>query len=213
MADSKLADLDGGTPLAVAALADLMYIEDDTDSLAKGVALTVLNALFRTQPKAANYDAGAFDMRSLSSHLDAGSDAGAVAQRFGSVATEGYEIVVFDEIVSALAAVSTDLNIDMPDGAYIICMQGNIETAVVAGGTSVKVGIGPVGDPDKYGITSAFTQNLKIDTIPVHAILSGAEDVQINMCATGGGIGDTVASAGAVRVRAVYAVPNSLVDA
>ncbi len=126
---------------------------------------------------------------------------------------EGYTIVVLDETLSGLSAISTDISQDIPDGAVYLCVQGNIETLVVAGGTSVKVGIGPVGDPDKYGITSAFTKNLKIDTIPAHAVLSGAEDLQVNMCATGGGIGDTVARAGAVRVRIVYAVPNSLEDA
>lgn len=148
-----------------------------------------------------------------STPLTAGSAAGAVAQRFGSDATEGYEIKVVDETLSGLAAISTDLTADIPDGAYILSVQANIETLVVAGGTSVKVGIGPTGDPDKYGITSAFTKNLKIDIIPVHAVLSGAEDVQVNMCATGGGIGDTAASAGAVRARIVYALPNSLADA
>ncbi len=143
----------------------------------------------------------------------AGNAVGAVAQSFGSDATEGYEIKVVDETVSGLAAISTDLTADIPSGAYLLSVQANIETLVVAGGTSVKVGIGPTSDPDKYGITSAFTKNLKIDTIPPHAVLSGAEDVQINMCATGGAIGDTAASAGAVRIRIVYALPNSLIDA
>ncbi len=166
-----------------------------------------------TIPLTGNWDVGAFDVRSLSAQYDAGNAAGAVAQRFGADATEGYEIKVVDETLSGLSAISTDLTADIPDGAYILSVQANIETAVVAGGTSVKVGIGPIGDPDKYGITSAFTKNLKIDTIPAHAILSGSEDVQIHMCATGGGIGDAAASAGAVRVRMVYALPNSLADA
>jgi len=160
-----------------------------------------------------SWDAGAFDIRSLSSHLDAGNAAGAVAQRFGADATEGYEIKVVDETVSGLSAISTDLTADVPDGAYLLSVQGNIETAVIAGGTSVKVGIGPIGDPDKYGLTGAFTKNLKIDTIPAHAILSGAEDIQVHMVTAAGAIGDTVASAGAVRVRYVFAVPNSLADA
>ena len=145
--------------------------------------------------------------------LSAGAAAAAVAQRFGASATEGMEIKVIDETLSALAAVSTDLTEDIPDGAVLLSVQANIETACVAGSTSVKVGIGPTADPDKYGITSAFTKNLKIDTIPDWAVLSGAEDVQVNACATAGGIGDTAFSAGAVRVRIVYLVPNSLDNA
>jgi hypothetical protein len=67
---------------------------------------------------------------------------------------------------------------------------------------------------DKYGKTSAFTKNLKIDTIPTHAVLGGAEDVQIGIVTSdGSALGDANASAGAVRVRIVYALPNSLDDA
>lgn len=145
--------------------------------------------------------------------LRAGAAAAAVAARFGASATEGLEVRVIDETSAALAAVSTDLTEDVPDGAVILAVQGNIETAAVAGGTSVKVGIGPVADPDKYGITSGLTQNLKIDIIPDWAVLSGAEDIQINACATGGGIGDTAFSAGVVRVRIVYLALNSLDNA
>lgn len=125
----------------------------------------------------------------------------------------GCKVVEVDEIITGLAAISTDISQDIPDGSVLLCVQANIETLVVAGGTSVKVGIGPTSDPDKYGITSALTKNLKIDTIPAHDVLSGAEDVQINMCATGGGIGDSAASSGDVRVRLVYAIPVSLDDA
>ena len=130
-----------------------------------------------------------------------------------SLLGNGCRVVELDETITGLAAVSTDISQDIPDGSLLLCVQANIETLVVAGGTSVKVGIGPTSDPDKYGITSALTKNLKIDTIPPYAVLSGAEDVQINMCATGGGIGDTVASSGDVRVRIVFAIPTSLEDA
>ena len=130
-----------------------------------------------------------------------------------SLLGNGCRIVELDETITGLAAVSTDISQDIPDGAVLLCVQANIEALVVAGGTSVKVGIGPTSDPDKYGITSALTKNLKIDIIPAHVVLSGAEDVQINMCATGGGIGDAAASDGDVRVRLVYAIPVSLDDA
>lgn len=142
-----------------------------------------------------------------------GADAALVTDRYGDSATEGYEIRVIDETLSALAAVSTDLTEDVPSGAVILSVQANIETACVAGGTSVKVGVGTTGDPDKYGKTTDLTQNQKIDTLPAHAVLSSAEDIQVNATATAGGIGDTAFSAGAVRVRIVYAMTNSLDDA
>jgi hypothetical protein len=160
-----------------------------------------------------DWEAGAFDIRSLSTHQDAGAAAAAVVQRFGASENEGYEIKVIDETLAALAAISTDLTEDIPIDAYIISVQSNIEELVVAGGTSVQVGIGPVSNPDQYGISAAFTKNLKTDVIPVHAILSSLEDIQVNMVTAAGDIGDTVASAGAVRVRIVYATLNSLDDA
>ncbi len=146
----------------------------------------------------------------------AGAAAAAVAQRFGASATEGLEIKVIDETVSGFTgAKSFDLTEDIPAGAVILSVQANIETTVVAGGTSVGIAIGIAsGDVDKYGETTVFTQNTKIDTIPDWAVLSGAEDVQIGIIVTGGAsLGDTNASAGAVRVRIVYALPNSLDNA
>jgi hypothetical protein len=143
----------------------------------------------------------------------AGAAAAQVADRFGATVSEGYEVRVIDETLLALAAISTDLTEDVPSGAVILSVQANIETAVVAGGTSVKVGIGPVGDPDQYGLTADLAKNTKADLIPAHAVLAALEDIQINMVTAAGAIGDTAASAGAVRVRIVYAVPNSLDDA
>ena len=130
-----------------------------------------------------------------------------------SLLGNGCRVVELDETIIGLGAVSTDISQDIPDGAVLLCVQANIEKLVVSAGTSVKVGIGPTSDPDKYGITSALTKNLKIDTMPAYVVLSGAEDVQINMCDTGGGIGDSAASGGDVRVRIVYSIPVSLDDA
>ena len=148
--------------------------------------------------------------------LTAGAAAAAVADRIGASLTEGYEIKVIDETVSGFAAAKTfDLTEDIPAGAVILSVQANIETLVVAGGTSVKVAIGVAGgDVDKYGKTANLSKNAKIDTIPTHAVLGGAEDVQIGIVVTDGStLGDTDASAGAVRVQIVYAALNSLDDA
>lgn len=146
----------------------------------------------------------------------AGASTAAVAQRFGATATEGLEIKVIDETVSGFTGAKTfDLTQDVPTGAVILSVQSNIETTVVAGGTSVKVGIGiGGGDVDKYGKTGTFAQNQKTDSILDWDVLSGAEDIQIGILVTDGtSLGDTNASAGAVRVRIVYALPNSLDDA
>lgn len=146
----------------------------------------------------------------------AGAAAAAVAQRFGATATEGLEIKVIDETVSGFTGAKTfDLTEDIPAGAVILSVQANIETTVVAGGTSVKVSVGVAGgDVDKYGKTADFSQNAKIDTLPDWAVLASAEDVEIGIVVTDGTtLGDTNASAGAVRVRIVYLQPNSLDNA
>ena len=148
--------------------------------------------------------------------VSGGAAAAAVVERYGASASEGYEVRVIDETLAAFSAAKTfDLTEDIPAGAVILSVQANIETAVVAGGTSVKVSVGIAGgDVDKYGKTADLTKNQKIDTIPVHAILASAEDVQVGIVVTDGStLGDTDASAGVVRVRIVYAVQNSLDDA
>jgi len=133
--------------------------------------------------------------------------------RFGT-GTEGYSFTVVDEDVDASsAAAAHDLAADIPDGAVILCVQANLDTAIT-GATAVKVGVGVAADPDKYGLTSGLTQNLKIDTLPAHAVLSGAEDVQVYACDTNGDAAGTIGGAGEiVRVRIVYATTNSLDDA
>lgn len=125
-----------------------------------------------------------------------------------SVGQGFYEI---DNTVT-LDGVSTDLTADVPSGAVIESVQAKIVTAAVAGGTSVKVGIGPTSDPDKYGITTNLTDGQAINRYPSFAQLGSAEDVQVNACATAGGIGDTGFSAGVVRVRIRYKALTELHD-
>lgn len=141
-----------------------------------------------------------------------GAAAAEIVERYGASLTEGYEVRVIDETVP-LSGLAVDLTEDVPAGAVILAVQGNIEVLAVAGGTTVKVGIGVAADPDKYGKTSALTKNLKVDTIPAHAVLASLEDLQIFACATAGGAGDTGFSAGSFRVRIVYVALNSLDDA
>lgn len=154
------------------------------------------------------------NVHSAANLFSAGAAAAAVAQRFGATATEGFEIRVIDETTGTLSAVSTDLTEDVPIGAVILSVQGNVEAALTGGGTTANWGIGTAADPDKYSPTvGVLAKNSKIDTIPDWAVLSGAEDIQVHGVTAGGAIGDTALTAGSVRVRIVYAVPNSLDDA
>ncbi len=144
-----------------------------------------------------------------------GTAAGVVFKRLGSTLTEGYETFVVDETLLALAAISTDLTADVPAGAVILSVQGNVDAAITGGGTSVNVCIGTTGNPDLRSPTvGALTLDAKIDHIPAYASLASAEDLQVHMCTAAGAIGDTAASGGgAFRVRIVYANTNSLDDA
>ena len=142
----------------------------------------------------------------------AGAAAAAIAQRFGATATEGLEYRVIDETV-ALDAVSVDLTENVPAGAVILSVQGNQETAGATGGTTDNVGIGPTANPDLYSpVVGDVTLNGKIDTIPDWAVLSSAEDIQVNAVTSAGAIGDT-AVGGTHRVRIVYMALASLDDA
>jgi len=111
-----------------------------------------------------------------------------------------------DVTLSTTAAdVDTDLEQDFPAGAVVLSVRANIHTLVVAGSTSVKIGIGITTDEDKYGKTTGLTKNLKITTIPDWAVLAAAEDVQVQVCDTSGDEGDTAASAGIVTVELIWA--------
>ena len=152
------------------------------------------------------------DVHNAADLFASGAAAAAVAMRFGASATEGWEIRAIDETVTC-DAVSKDLTEDIPDGAVILSVQGNKETAGAAGGTTTNWGIGTVGNPDLYSPTvGVLTLDGKIDHIPDYAVNSGAVDVQVHGVTAAGAIGDT-APGGTARVRIVYAALNSLDNA
>lgn len=145
--------------------------------------------------------------------LTRGAAAAAVALRFGATGTEGLEVKVIDEVVST-GAINNDLTEDVPSGAVILSVQANVETALTGGGTTTNVAIGTAGDPDKYSPTvGALTLDAKIDHMPDWAVLSGAEDIQVNGVTAAGAAGDTALTVGTVRVRIVYLALNSLDNA
>lgn len=151
-------------------------------------------------------------------NLQAGAAAAAVALRLGGTETEGLEVKVIDEVVTTTNAVENNLTQTVPSGAVILSVQANLDSLIVGDGTGdnlgVKVGVGTTADPYKYGITSALTANLKIDTIPAHAVLSGAETVCVKLAKTDGTAAtEKFVAGGLVRVRIVYLTNNSLDDA
>ena len=147
--------------------------------------------------------------------------AGVTAQavlEIGTQGGEGTQIVVQDEIVTLTNAVETDLAHTVPAGAVILSVQANLETLVVgdASGDNLgaKVGIGTTADPDKYGITSALTANLKIDTLPDWAVLGSEETVTVKLAKTDGSAAtEKFVAGGLVRVRIVYLRLTSLANA
>ncbi len=150
--------------------------------------------------------------------IPVGAVAAVVALGLGATAAEGLNISIIDEVVDLTSAGAKfkALTNQVPAGAVILSVQANIQTLAVAGGTSVKVGIGAhAGTTNTYGNTSALTKNLKIDTIPAAwAVLASALTLDVCACAsTATGLGDTNFSAGTVRVRVVYLARVSLADA
>jgi hypothetical protein len=127
------------------------------------------------------------------------------------------QIQVLDEVVDLTSAGAkfVAMTTAVPSGAVILGVESNIDAAITAGGTSVKVGIGlNAGDVDKYGLSDDLSQNTKTNLIPDWTVLSSSE--QIDVCAVvtdGSALGDTNFSAGMVRVRvyflALAGLPNA----
>lgn len=148
------------------------------------------------------------------SHYAQGAVTAEVAQRFGKSITEGLELKIIEEDIVLDGSASNALTTNPLIGSVIICAQANLETAVTAT-TAVKVGLGTLvggDDPDLYGITSALTKNLKIDTMVAFTLLAAEEELAVFACATNGAAAGTL-DTGTVRVRIIYYEPNSLDDA
>lgn len=145
-----------------------------------------------------------------------GTAAGVIAQAYGETIAEGLQTYILEETISFVdnAALYKAMTATIPAGSVILAVQANIESALTGGGTTVKVGVGlNASDPDKYGLSSALTKNAKISTIPAHAVLAGATQLDVCACATAGGSGDTALTVGSVRVRVVFASVFNLADA
>lgn len=143
--------------------------------------------------------------------------AAAAALGFGSTAASGLLIMEQEEVVALAAAGAKFVAMTnaIPAGAVILSAQLNLDSLVVAGGTSVKVGLGDhTGVCNTYGNTLALTKNTKANLLPAYAALASAVTLEVCACATvATGLGDSNFTAGNVRVRIVYLKTASLPDA
>ena len=149
--------------------------------------------------------------------IKSGAAAAVAAMRFGASATEGLEVKVIDEVVTLTNAVETALTETVPSGAVILSVQANNDTLVVGDASGdnglTKVGIGPTGDPDKYGKTADLIKNSKVDTLPDWAVLGSEETIVVKGCDNAGtAVTELFVAGGEVRVRIVYLACNSLDD-
>lgn len=155
---------------------------------------------------------------SLLQMVGAGTGTGDVIQRIGGTTTEGLELRVIDVTVSP-AAVETAVA-TLPAGSVVISVQGNVQSALTGGGTTVTWSLGVAADPDKYGTAGypsaadALTKNSKSRWLGPFTQLASAEAIVLTGAATGGAAdGDTALTVGSVRVRIVYWTCNDLDDA
>ena len=99
----------------------------------------------------------------------------------------------------------------IPPGSKVKVAILQILQLVVAGGTTVKLGIGPhAGTVNLFGNTGDLLKNTQIGKVPADAASLIASSTGIDLCAVtsaGNAAGDTNISAGMVRVVIVYDTP------
>jgi len=135
-----------------------------------------------------------------------------------TVVTEGVLTRVLTQTVTLTNTVKTDLSATIPAGAVIRAVQVNLATLVVGDASGdnglIKVGLGIVGDPDAYGLTSALTKNLKITRIPAHEVLATATQIAVYAVDTdGAAVTEKFVAGGLVTVRITYDTPIALPNA
>lgn len=138
----------------------------------------------------------------------------------GPSVTEGFKRVVQEETLNP-NAIETALATVIPKGANLRSVQGNVESALTGGGTTVTWSLGTAADPDKYGSAGfpsqadSLAKNSKSDWMagPLDP-LAADETIVLTGCATGGAAdGDTALTVGAVRIVVVYEALLPLADA
>lgn len=123
----------------------------------------------------------------------------------------GVQEVRVDKVLDLTALGAQFKNLcTVPAGSKIKCAIIQIVQLVVAGGTSVKVGLGTNGtSPSLLGKTTDFLKNTQNGVVPADAasLIAGATNIDLSIVATAGGLGDTTPTAGMVRCVLVYDTP------
>ncbi len=144
---------------------------------------------------------------SIPAAINVATVAGASALALGATLTSGLQFYEVEEVVTLASAGAkfVAMTCVIPAGAIILAAQMNIDVLVVAGGTSVKVGLGLNGGTcNTWGNTGDLLANTKADLLGTTVL---ALDTTPEVCAcasTATGLGDTNFSAGSVRVRITY---------
>lgn len=128
----------------------------------------------------------------------------------------GLQEVRVDKTVDLTTLGALFINIcTIPAGSKVKCAIVQILTLIVAGGTSVKVGIGTHGtSPSLLGKTADLLKNTQNGLVPADAasLIAGSTNIDLSAVATAGAIGDTNISAGSARVILVYDTPVVLTN-
>jgi hypothetical protein len=132
-----------------------------------------------------------------------GDESGVVVTRLGATTTEGLETVAVD-ITVTLGAVAGVAIYTVPANNVIRSVQGNLQTAATAGGTTAAVGVGVDADQDAYGLSAALTLDSKINKLLTPTVSADSIALEAFPVTGVGAIGDTAFTAGTLRVRIVY---------
>ena len=99
----------------------------------------------------------------------------------------------------------------LPAASRVEAAWMHITETVVAGGSAVKMGLGPTGTKNKYGVTADLVAGTKTK-VPLHTLLTSSEAVLLQCVQTDGTTaGGTNISAGKVRVVIEYMAMDDLV--
>lgn len=121
------------------------------------------------------------------------------------------ELDRYDEILDLtdLGGLSTAI-LTLPASCEVKYVAAIVTELVVAGGTTVKLGIGPTGTKNKYGNLATLVVGAHVETV-FGTVLTSTESVLLSAVASNGtSAGDTNISAGKVRVVIEYYTPNVL---
>jgi hypothetical protein len=144
------------------------------------------------------------------------TDGAMTVTQLDSLDTIGTNLIRVDQTLDLITtpAAAWDLALDVPTGVVLISAQVFTQDAITTASGAVKIGLGIVTDPDKYGLTTGVAASAVSDKSVPWAVLSGATDIQLYACDTNGDAAGTIGGGGTgterVKVRLIYAKLTSL---